>query len=92
MKIVGRILTEVDVTLYDMIKALGNEMVNLVNANPLHNPQLLRTEIVEENDGSMWVREHRFNGNEYYPVPEKEQELVKAIKKLQVAYEAYISQ
>ena len=90
MKIIGKILTEVDVTLYDMIMALDRETISLSTITDLKSPQLLHVDIEEEEDGSMWVKEHRFNETLSYPVPMKAQKLVKAIKNLKEAYSDYI--
>lgn len=89
MKIIGKILTEVDVTLYDMIMALDRETISLSTTTDLKSPQLLHVDI-EEEDGSMWVKEHRFDQTMSYPVPMKAQKLVKAIKNLKEAYSAYV--
>ena len=89
MKIKGTTEIEVEVTLHDIVAGLTSWMINEATTKSLHNPQTLHVEIKEEADGSMWVKEHRFDQTMSYPVPEKEQELFRAIKNLQKAYANY---
>ena len=91
MKIKGTTEIEVEVTLQEIMKALGNEMIKLSTISSLHSPQTLDIQVFEEN-GEMWVREVRLNQDLCYPVPEKAQEIVKATSNLLCKYRDYVSQ
>ena len=91
MKIKGITEIEVEVTLQEIMKALGNEMIKLSTTSDLNNPQILDIQVFEEN-GEMWVKEVRFNQDFSYPVPEKAQDIVKATSNLLCKYRDYVSQ
>ena len=91
MKIKGTTEIEVEVTLPEIMKALGNEMIKLSTTSDINNPQILDIQVFEENS-EMWVREVRFNQDLCYPVPEKAQDIVKATSNLLGKYREYISQ
>ena len=92
MKIKGTTEIEVEVTLPEIMNALKEEMIRISTNTDLSSPQVLAAKIFEADNGEMWVKESRFDQSFHYPVPEKAQEIVKAIKNLLCKYRDYVSQ
>ena len=92
MKVEGTLQVTVDVTLPEAIEVLKEEIIRISTDADLDSPQILGAKVFEADNGEMWVKEIRFNQSFHYPVPEKEQELVKAMKKLIDEYLRYTNQ